>query len=83
MLRVPVLIEVEARSDLDAALADLERFVERSGDGSGRQAPAIELPFVALTAAGAGGRVRVVRQLPVAFAVVETAVSAVVDAARG
>ena len=71
LLRVPVLIEVEACAGLDEAMADLERFVERSVDGSGRQGHAIELPFVALTGRGADGRARVVRQLPVRFVVVE------------
>lgn len=82
VLRLPVLLEVEACSDLDAALADLERFVERSVDGSGRQPPAIELPFVALTGIGGGKPAPLVRQLPVRFVVVEVAVDALGPRAR-
>jgi hypothetical protein len=93
VFRVPALVEVEACSDLDGAMADLERFVERSGDGSGRQEAVIELPFVALTRDGGegdGGRVgdgrraapcgrqrTVTRRLPVRFEIVEAAMALV------
>ncbi len=76
LLRVPVLLEVEACSGLDGALADLERFVERSVDGSGRQGPIVELPFVALTGRGEGARALEVRQIPVRFTAVELPLAA-------
>jgi hypothetical protein len=74
VLRAPILVEVEAGAGLDGALQDLEHFVERSGDGSGRQAPAIELPFVAATGRAEGRSREVVRMLPVRFRAVEIAV---------
>jgi hypothetical protein len=74
VLRAPILIEVEAGAGLESALQDLERFVERSGDGSGRQAPAIELPFLAATSRAEGQAREVVRMLPVRFHAVEVAI---------
>jgi hypothetical protein len=71
VLRAPILVEVEAGAGLEGALQDLERFVERSLDGSGRQEPVIELPFVAATGRGEGKRRQVVRPLPVRFTAVE------------
>lgn len=71
---VPILVEVEAGAGFENALLDLERYVERSIDGSGRQPVAISLPFVAATQAGARNRVEIVRQLPVRFDVVEVVV---------
>lgn len=73
VLRAPILIEVEAGAGLEGALQDLERFAERSVDGSGRQGPVIELPFVAATGRSGGERRQLVRQLPVRFTAVELA----------
>jgi len=74
VLRAPILIEVEAGAGFEGALQDLDRFAERGADGSGRQAPVIELPFLAATKR-AGGQVReVVRMLPVRFSAVEVAI---------
>ncbi len=73
VVQVPLLVEVEAIAGVEGALQDLERYVERSTDGSGRQAPAIVLPFVAATLADTGFRAEVVRTLPVRFEVVEIA----------
>ena len=74
VLKAPILIEVEAGAGLEGALQDLERFVERSVDGSGRQGPVIELPFVAATGRGEAQRRQVIRQLPVRFTAVELAI---------
>ncbi|MEO7328265.1 MAG: hypothetical protein ABI193_06790 [Minicystis sp.] len=74
VLRAPILIEVEAGAGLDGALQDLEHFVERSVDGSGRQPPAIELSFVAATGRAEGRSREVVRMLPVRFRVAELAI---------
>lgn len=73
VVNVPILLEVEA-AGFDGALMDLERYVTRSVDGSGRQAPAIALPFVVATEAAAGQRMAIVRQLPVQFRAVEIAI---------
>ena len=73
VVRAPILIEVEAGAGLEGALADLDRFVDRSTDGSGRQAPAIELPFVAATLRDGEQRTETVRTLPVRFRAVEIA----------
>ena len=74
VLRAPILIEVEAGAGFEGALQDLERFVERSVDGSGRQAPVIELPFVAATERAEGQAREVVCMLPVRFSAVEVAI---------
>lgn len=74
VIRAPILIEVEAGAGLEGALQDLERFVERSVDGSGRQEPVIALPFIAATGRGEGEAREVVRRLPVRFAGVEVAI---------
>ncbi len=74
VVQVPILVEVEAGAGFENGLQDLERYVERSSDGSGRQAPAIQLPFVVATEAAAGNRAVVVRSLPVQFLAVEVAV---------
>lgn len=74
VVKVPILVEVEAAAGFDGALMDLERFVSRSVDGSGRQASAIALPFVVATGAAAGQRMEIVRQLPVQFQAVEIAI---------
>jgi len=71
VVRVPLLVEVEAGAGFETALLDLERFVERSTDGSGRQPPVVELPFVAATESGGDRRLEVVRVLPVRFTAVE------------
>ena len=73
VLRAPILIEVEAGAGMEEALQDLERFVERSADGSGRQAPVIDLPFLAATGRAEGQTREVVRMLPVRFSAVEVA----------
>lgn len=83
VLRAPILIEVEAGAGLSGALQDLERFVARSGDGSGRQAPAIELPFVAATGRAGGAAREVVRMLPVRFSAVEVALPEPPDGEQG
>ncbi|MFO0761286.1 MAG: hypothetical protein U0359_32710 [Byssovorax sp.] len=72
VLKAPILIEVEAGAGFENALVDLERFVERSGDG--RQAPVIELPFVAATEQAEGRARELVRTLPVRFRAVEVSV---------
>jgi len=74
VVKLPILVEVEAGAGFEGALQDLERFVERSIDGSGRQPPAIELPFVAATEDDAGNRCELVRHLPVRFVAVEVPV---------
>ena len=71
VVKVPILVEVEAGAGFEGALQDLERFVARSGDGSGRQQPVIVLPFIAATEADAQNRLEVVRPLPVCFTAVE------------
>lgn len=82
VVKVPILLEVEAAAGFDGALMDLERYVTRSVDGSGRQAPAIALPFVVATGAAAGQRMEIVRQLPVQFSAVEIAIPAAKRATR-
>ncbi len=67
VVRVPIMVEVEAGAGFDGALLDLERFVERSVDGSGRQAPSIQLPFIAATERAGGRSLEIVRALPVRF----------------
>ena len=74
VLRAPILIEVEAGAGFEGALQDLDRFAERSADGSGRQAPAIELPFIAATERAEGQMREVVHMLPVRFSAVEVAI---------
>jgi len=71
VLRAPILVEVEAGAGFDGALVDLERFAERSADGT--QPPAIELPFIAATEEAGGREREVVRMLPVRFRAVEIA----------
>ena len=71
VVKVPILLEVEAGAGFEGALMDLERYVTRSVDGSGRQPPAISLPFIVATEAAAANRLEVVRQLPVQFSAVE------------
>ena len=73
-VRVPLMVEVEAGAGFTGALEDLERFVTRSTDGSGKQDCAIELPFVAATEADRGATKDIVRQLPVRFKAVEVAI---------
>ena len=74
VIQVPILVEVEAGAGFEGALLDLERFVTRSVDGSGRQPPVISLPFVVATEADAHNRQELVRQLPVIFTAVEVAI---------
>lgn len=71
VVQVPILVEVEAGAGFEGAVQDLERFVDRSTDGSGRQAPVIKLPFVVATEANAHNRAEYVRILPVRFEAVE------------
>src|SRR6266702_5511570 len=66
VVRAPVMVEVEALAGFGGALQDLERFVERSNDGSKRQPPAIELPFVCVTESG-DHRAEKICSLPVRF----------------
>lgn len=73
-VKVPLMVEVEAGAGFSGALEDLERFVTRSNDGSGKQECAIELPFIAATEADAGAVKDVIRQLPVRFKAVEVAI---------
>lgn len=74
VIRAPILIEVEAGAGFEGALQDLERFVERSVDGSGRQAPVIELPFLVATERAEGQKRELVRMLPVRFSAIEVAI---------
>jgi hypothetical protein len=71
VVRAPLLVEVEAVAGVEGALLDLQRYVERSTDGSGRQPAAIELPFVVATGADGGARRTIERQLPVRFQLIE------------
>ena len=74
VIKVPLMVEVEAGAGFSGALEDLERFVTRSTDGSGKQACVIELPYVAATEANAGASKDGVRNLPVRFKAVEVAI---------
>lgn len=71
VVQVPILVEVEAGGGFAGGMQDLERFVERSTNGSGRQAPLMEVPFVVATEADAGNQAELVRQLPVRFVAIE------------
>jgi hypothetical protein len=71
VIEAPILVELEAGSGFEAGLADLERFVERSTDGSRRQRAVITLPFVVLTEAGLARTRSLERVLPVRLQVSE------------
>lgn len=74
IVRAPIFIEVEAGAGFEAALADLERFVERGSEGNGRQGAVIELPFLVVTEAGEGRTRELSRTLPSCLRMTEIAV---------
>lgn len=74
VVKIPLMIEVEAGAGFSGALEDLERFVTRSNDGSGRQACVIELPYLAATEANTGASKDIVRNLPVRFKAIEVSI---------
>ena len=71
IVKVPLLVEVEAGAGFSGGLADLQRFIARSKAGVDPLGARIELPFVIATESASGNERDIEAELPVRFVVKE------------
>lgn len=74
VVKVPLLVEVEAAAGFQGGLEDLERFVARAKVGVSPVGPPLELPFPVATEANAGTQRELIRELPILFRAREIAI---------
>ncbi|NUQ72061.1 MAG: hypothetical protein HUU21_00580 [Polyangiaceae bacterium] len=67
LVRVPLLVEVEAGAGFSGGLEDLYRFIKRASLNVDPLGARIDLPFIIATEAEAGNELRIEDKLPVRF----------------